>query len=133
MDTDCVQHGAHVYGSVFGLSRWTPWSQAGSAVYRADLYCSFDLATVFTKSGSDARASGDRRDFIRDLLSADDDVCAAQSSAALHDLRYRRLLNGHLACDVAFGTVGSFVHRAPVVALDLLDWRSEIGRASCRE
>src|SRR6185503_18996372 len=112
------------YGTVFGLHWWPPGGQARSPVYNAHLHCSFDPAAVFTKSNSDACASSDCRNFIRHVLSADNDICAAQPSAALHDLRYRRLLDGHPACYVACRAVGGLVHRASVVALDLLDWRA---------
>src|SRR6185436_5826660 len=79
-------------------------------------------AAVFTKSDRDARSSSDRRDFIGYVLSAHHDICAAEPAAPVYDLWNRRVFNRHPRCDVAFGAIGSVVHRAPVVALDLLDW-----------
>src|SRR5262249_28108285 len=69
-----------------------------------------------------ARAAGDRRDFVWNVLSADHDLRATQLADAVHDLRNRGLFDGYPARDDWCRAAGGLVHRASVVALDLLDF-----------
>src|SRR5262249_39445770 len=69
-----------------------------------------------------ARTTGHRRDCFWNILSADHDLCAAQLADAVHDLRYRSLFDGYPARDDRCRAAGGLVHRASVLALDLLDF-----------
>src|SRR5262245_54952393 len=127
MDSDRLQHGADVYGAVLSLLRRVTRSQEGAAVVCARFCRDYDLAAVFTKPHGDVGAASDWRASVRHLLSADDDFCAAQPAVALYHLRHRRLFDGHPVWDLDRGAAGSVVHRASVVALDLLDLSSAGG------
>src|SRR5215813_13110907 len=122
MDSDRVQHGADVHGTVLGFRGRAIGREESAAGVSARFLSGYDLDAFITEPPSAACAADNCLAIVRYLLPADDDLCDAPTALALHHLRHRRLFNGHPICDQPRGAAGRVVNRASIVALDFLDF-----------